>query len=494
MDLFKKIYFSKPVYNYKKEWFLLLTIFLFILLRLPSLVEPHWYGDEGIYQVVGRAMREGRILYKDIWDNKPPLLYLVYAVFNGDLFWVKLSSLITGAFTVLAFYSLAEKLFRKNSAIYLSTFVFAVIFGLPLIEGNIANAENFMLLPIIISANYIFKYLNERNTKYLITAGILISLGALFKVVAVFDFLALFIYLNISIPDEHIKRIYKTLEYKIKESFIFIIAGGSLFLVSLFYFIASGAVGDFVKGVFSQNVGYVGYENGLFFPMGILVIKTLILAAFLLLVFKLRKKLGNRLLFIYLWFFLALYSSFFSQRPYTHYLLVVLPAASLLFGNIFSYKKTRIFGGIMIGLIIFLAINYFQIYRKTLYYYGNYLGFMLGTTSVTNYESFFDTKTPRDYNVAGFIDAYAKKTDNVFLWSDNAQIYALSHRLPIGKYIVAYHITFYKNADMETEGLIEKIRPRFIIQTTDVPFLKDMLSSYQLRYQIEGAKVYEREI
>ena len=152
----------------REFWFLLLTSFFFFLLRLPSLFEPYWYGDEGIYQVLGVAMRSGRLLYRDIWDNKPPLLYYFYSLFNSDQFYVRLFSLIVGLISVFAFFYLSKKLFKKEKIVFLTTAVYAVLFGLPLLEGNIANAENFMLLPTILAAILIFKFAESKiqNTKY----------------------------------------------------------------------------------------------------------------------------------------------------------------------------------------------------------------------------------------------------------------------------------------------------------------------------------------
>jgi hypothetical protein len=39
------------------EWIIFLII-LVLVLRLPSLIMPHYYGDEEIYFVMGRAWRE----------------------------------------------------------------------------------------------------------------------------------------------------------------------------------------------------------------------------------------------------------------------------------------------------------------------------------------------------------------------------------------------------------------------------------------------------
>ena len=115
-----------------EELFLGIIVSVFALLRLPSLLEPYWYGDEGIYQVIGIALGQGRILYSEIWDNKPPVLYLIYALFNGDQFYVRLFSLIVGIGSVVFFYLLTGKLFKNLFARFASTTLFSVVFFLPL--------------------------------------------------------------------------------------------------------------------------------------------------------------------------------------------------------------------------------------------------------------------------------------------------------------------------------------------------------------------------
>lgn len=146
----------------KSCWFLLCIGFLFILLRLPSLIEPNWYGDEAIYQVIGQAMRNGDVLYRDVWDNKPPLLYVFYAIFNGDIFYLKLLSLLAGVGSVIVFFFVAKRLLQ-GKGIYVATSVFAVLFALPIVEGNIANAENFILFPTLLSLLLLLSYIKSKK-------------------------------------------------------------------------------------------------------------------------------------------------------------------------------------------------------------------------------------------------------------------------------------------------------------------------------------------
>src|SRR5258708_4193514 len=130
-------------------WFLLVISFAFFLLRLPSFFEPYWYGDEGVYEVLGFGMRHGRLLYEGIWDNKPPLLYVIYALFDGNQPYVRFFSFLVGLIALYIFFALTKRIFQNKKSMYIATAFFAIFLGLPLIEGNIANAENFMVLPII---------------------------------------------------------------------------------------------------------------------------------------------------------------------------------------------------------------------------------------------------------------------------------------------------------------------------------------------------------
>src|SRR5689334_18050934 len=96
----------------KTFWSLFFISVVFFILRLPSLIEPNWYGDEGVYQIVGRVLNNGGLLYRDVWDNKPPLLYLIYAFFHGDQFATRLASLIVGLLTTWIFFYFSKKLFN----------------------------------------------------------------------------------------------------------------------------------------------------------------------------------------------------------------------------------------------------------------------------------------------------------------------------------------------------------------------------------------------
>lgn len=468
------------------SWFLIITFFIFFLLRLPSLFEPLWYGDEGIYQAIGIAINNGKLLYQDIFDNKPPLLYLIYAIFNSDQFLVRLISLIFGLFTCFFFFLLSKKFFQKNIS-YLVTSIFIVLFAIPLLEGNIANAENFMLLPILISAFLIFR----STTSKLLISGLFLGIAFLFKIVAVFDFLAFstfIIILNFA-NFKNIKNDLKHLRFFIIGFFF------PLVLVSIF-FIFKGAFNDFFKAVFLTNISYVNYGNAIKGLPIFLFIKGFILLSIIIFIFTKRKIFSKKIIFISIWIAFSVFNAFFSQRPYIHYVLVVLPSFCLLIGLILSEKKYRkliIFSSVALLLILFKNFNFNGI-NKSISYYSNFISFLKGEKTMVSYAAFFDRNTPRDYEIARFIKPKIDKGDTIFIWGNNAQVYSLTKTIPSTKYIVAYHMTNYRDGIFRTQKELEKTKPKFIVVMPNerpIPFL---LLNYSQKIIIENVVIYERTI
>ncbi|OGH21336.1 MAG: hypothetical protein A2958_00860 [Candidatus Levybacteria bacterium RIFCSPLOWO2_01_FULL_38_13] len=477
----------------KDFWFILITSIFFFILRFPSLFEPYWYGDEGIYHVLGLGIRHGRVLYAGIWDNKPPLLYLIYGLFSSDQFYIRLFSLIFGILSTVVFFFLAKKLFyngkEHSKAVYWSCGVFALLFALPLLEGNIANAENFMLLPILLAALIILKDKIKSSTLFL--SGVLIGIAFLFKIVGIFDFAAFFAFLFILSLPRKIANFKKVVINSAVSLFPFILGFISLFVLTSLFFLGD-AFKFFLQAVFVQNVGYVGYGNKFLIPQGLLIFKLVILSVFLFYLFIKRGNFTKTALFILIWFSFSLFNALFSQRPYTHYLLVLIPSLSLLVGLLIFEKKNQTIPLSLFVLSLFFIITNFNLYGKTPFYYQNFLSFILGRKSVSSYREFFDRKTSNDYEIAQYVNAKTRKNDQIFIWGNNAQVYKLTDRLPPGRYTVAYHITGFNDGYKNTEGALMKVKPRFIIIMDGQPVFPFSLSSYQPAMKIGRGSIYER--
>lgn len=493
----------------KNFWFLLSAIIGFFTLRFPSLFEPDWYGDEGVYQALGLAVRDGRLLYEGIWDNKPPLLYLIYAFLNADQFWVKFASILFGIFAIVIFFYLTRKIFKSVKTSIITTSIFSLFFGLPILEGNIANAENFMALPILLSAfllvslatkkETIDKKTQQRNLFLVFLSGFFLGIAFLFKIVAIFDFLAFLLFLFFLDQNilAHLRR--KNYQaYEVKKLFSYILGFLSLPLLTALFFLLKGAFVPFINATFFSNIGYVGYGNKFFIgnniiiPQGLLILKILLLLFSSYLIFAKRKVLGIAGTFALLWFSFSLFNAFFSQRPYTHYLLVFLPSLVILLGvALDNYKLRKIYLTVLLVSLILVAAN-FSFYLKIFPYYGNFLSFMTNNKSVSEYQRFFDRITPTDYQLASFVKFNTRENENIFTWGNNAQLYKLSNKLPPGRYTVAYHVTSAKNGLKETAIDLELKKPKYIIIMPYMKYFPFPLTGYSKIKIIDQALVYER--
>src|SRR3989344_8960399 len=129
---------------FEKHRFLFILIFITFLIRLPSLFEPFWYGDEAIYLVIGQKIARGGLMYVDIFDHKTPGIYYLTAAtikILGESVWAfRFLLMIWILVTLVVFYLLAQKMFTKKTAVA-ATIILTTLTSTPLIEGNITNSE-----------------------------------------------------------------------------------------------------------------------------------------------------------------------------------------------------------------------------------------------------------------------------------------------------------------------------------------------------------------
>ena len=470
-------------------WFLLITSFAFFLMRLPSFFEPYWYGDEGVYEVLGYGIRHGRLLYQGIWDNKPPLLYLIYAIFDGNQPYVKFFSFVVGLIAVWFFYFLAKRLFEKNHPVFVATSAFALLLGLPFLEGNIANAENFMILPAVVSAYLVIKTIQEKKNILLnlFLAGFLLGISFLIKVVAVFDFASLFLVFGFVFLAWN----FTTLRKLVVELATFSLSFFLPLLITIGFFAYVGILKTFIQSAFLSNVGYVNYSNQFIIPQGLLLIKLALVLCIVAIIFFKRKSLSLLQLLVYIWLPFSLFNALFSGRPWTHYMLVLLGSLCLLFGML-AQKKLRILHGIiLVVVIIFLAKN-FWFYGKIIGYYENFVQFEFGEKTVTQYQSFFDAGVPRDYALAQFFTQNLKPSQTIFIWTNSPQVYYLLHRLPLGRYTVAYHMGANAQTLTETATVLKKVQPDFVVVLPNASSFPFAMPDYRFIVSIDKGLIYEK--
>ncbi|MFC1711149.1 ArnT family glycosyltransferase [Patescibacteria group bacterium] len=481
----------------KSQYILLIILALNILLRIPGLFDPVSYGDECIYLTLGQGFNKGLVFYRDIHDNKPPLLYLVAALSGGTQFWFRLITIVWNSINVYIIYLLAKKLLKKETVGLVAAALFAYFSLLP--EGRVANAEIFFIMPATLGVLTAFKALEKKKVFYWFLSGLLFALAFLFKIPVAFDYVGLvlaffvFSYLNKAVEKKSFNPIFKILTDK---NFYLNLAGFIIPIIfSIGYYAIKGAFTPYVRSALMQNIGYLsswgGDNSGLYIRAAILLFISFI-------IFILRKKLKFPFVVFSLLGFWSLYGVYLSERPYPHYYMEIVPWAAMLL-TIFIFQR-KVFQ--LLIILLFLAtirigyVKYNFWWYHHLPYYKNFSQFALGKINKDEYFKFFGDKVTNDYKVAKYLKINTDDKDNVFIWGDGVCIYSLSRKLPPGRYTVNYHI-FDFNGFEETLKAIEDKQPKFIIKLTSehrkFPQLDDLLiKGYKRVEKIGEAIIYKK--
>lgn len=452
------------------------------LLRVPSLFEPYWYGDESIYLTLGLGIRRGLELYRQIHDNKPPFLYLMAAIAGGNQFWFKLLAMGSVVATVGIFWKLATNWWVQRRLAIFSTVIFGLLICLPTLEGTIANAELFFLLPTII-AFYLLYTGKSRIDAF--KAGLVLGLAALFKMPAILEIIIwpLF-WLGVREKDWFWKSAYLGI-------------GGALPLIASGLFYATrGTLNSYLIAAGLQNIPYLSSWQAVSGWVGTLRGRGIVLAIGITIFWLLRRHLDKRVFLVSLWWLVTLFAALLSGRPYPHYLLQLTGAFSLGYIFLVAHNYTS---RVVVMLPLVLTILGVSIFKFSFYpvvsYYQNFALWATGFRNQSDYYGHFDTNVNRDYQVARLIMQNSLRSDRIFVWGDHPSIYALSKRLPVGKYTAAYHIRDF-SAEEETVTLLNQTPPRYIVtfhNAHELPRLEMILKdNYLLEKEIGSAQVYRR--
>jgi hypothetical protein len=440
------------LFSKRNRFFLIITL-LFLILRLPSLFEPYWYGDEGIYLVLGQAIRKGLVLYRDIHDNKPPTLYYLAAIAK-TVFGFRLLLAVFMGLAYFYYQRLVEKLFSPTFA-RVATVLFLVISSIPLVEGNIANAEVFMLFPTILGIYY---FLFSTSKWRFLFSGLSLGLAFTLKVPVAIEFALLMAWvLAVNEKGFNLAKIFS--------SWIQLGVGFALpIVVQFIYYSARGAGNVFLFSALLQNFGYLsswstGSHSGGATSGGLVYRGILLAISWLTLYFLYWKKFITKyFLFVSTWFCATLFGALLSTRPYPHYLVQVLPPLVLLVISLFAVSSkvsNRLISIFLIAVLALSLVKYKFYFYPVLSYYRNFYSHVFKLNS-TEYRNYFGSRVDDTYKIADFIKSNTTDSEQIFIWGDEPYIYALSSRLPVGRYTVAYHVAdFNQYANTFSELLVK---------------------------------------
>lgn len=241
-------------------FFVILLAFFSILLVAERLFIPQmpFNPDAGAYAVIAHELLNGQTLYIDIWDHKPPVIYMTYAVAEMLLGYSDLTIIILNLFAaILVLFGLffAGKTGRGETISGLwAAALWVVVSGTFQIEGRDPNTEIFINVCMIWAFALLAKDREDGLTaKTSIIIGLLFTLGSFYKpvVIAYAAFLAC---AHVLFPPD-----YMTDRRKAFTDVLIMCAVGVIGWTMMFgYFAATGRFEIFYKTIVSYNSYYSG--------------------------------------------------------------------------------------------------------------------------------------------------------------------------------------------------------------------------------------------
>ncbi len=249
---------------------ILLFLFSFLILFFTSKCSPLYFFNEwcdpNIYFSIGKGLFHGKVIYKDLFDHKGPLIFFIYGIgslvsdrsFLGIYF---IEGLLL--FLNLLFVYKIAKLFLKKDWAFIVPLLYTFLLLCRTKEGG--SADEFITPFITISFYYTLLCCNSKDIetkkicKYLFLQGLMFGLVFFIK-------LSFVVYL---IPLLFIPLYKLILSKRIKDILLIGLSftGGFLLvaLPILTYFLLNSAYNDFIFAYFDFNKLYASRSFGLKF-------------------------------------------------------------------------------------------------------------------------------------------------------------------------------------------------------------------------------------
>jgi 4-amino-4-deoxy-L-arabinose transferase-like glycosyltransferase len=453
---------------------LLLLCLLPILLYLPALNAP-FERDESVYATIARGLLHGQVPYRDLFDNKPPLVFgwyaLSFVLFGEDEVAPRLVAAVLLSLTTLALFAEARLLFSSRVA-YLAAAAFSLSTGLPFVALN-ANTEAYMLLPMVASLLAFTIGIRSGRLWWFLAAGALGALSVMTKQVAVWNLAALAVTAIVWGWHSRNPLIGRA------APLLFLAAGSAAALALIATpFFAAGALGDLAYA----NLSY----NGLYIAAVTLGDRILNLAAGGAIVFALAAPLlaaaaigalklllrSKRALdhLLVAWAVASIAGVAMAGRFFPHYFLQAIPAAAVLAALLaFEYLpglgSRRVPRWALFGAATFTALA--VVTNSALY-----LMPVRSEQRVAPDVLYHEQWAENSQLLGAYIAARTTPDDTIFNLGRESQIYFYADRRPAARYFYDYVYSYEAETVHATIDELRAAKPAYIIDSIQPPLFQ----------------------
>lgn len=522
---------------------LIICIFLLLVIafitRLNTLNDKIFNVDEAIYSVSGGMIQNGHVMYRDIWDHGPPLIYYSYAaifVIFGQynlaaVHWVLI--FVVWLEAVLIFQISRSKYGMLSGLVAGLLFLLFSVIGRPW-EVLAANKEFFGMLPLLLGVFLALRLGPSLifNCLALFTSGFLLGIAVGFKqTFLLFVPLPVVTFLRFHAIAENTNSVFtgKAVTHLTASLASYIFGFLTPFAIICAYFIGAGAWDDFyflnvtynfeyyapvkILGLFHASIKAI-YSLVLDFQWGFLIALSLyglisnssdLRRAFTKIRFS-RETLEfftSPSAFMALWVVLGIIAVSMGgpKRLFQHYFILLLPPLCVLSGKIlhqlFKYHRKMAVALVLVWIVIPLCEPSRPLYEK--------------------YAKLYERLKTKVCEVI----PPEEESKNIFVWAFFPEIYVWTKSTPASRYIIGHaltgHIPGVTDSDLDTSDKVipgarkiflsdlHRTKPEFFVDTSlgnlwgyGKYSLPDEIRTYVNKfYQVyreikEGGKVYLR--
>ena len=460
--------FSAALPRGRARWATAVLLVAFVLLlRLPTLFEPPYFGDEGIFAAVASRLLGGERLYADVWDNKPPLIYLVYAavlqVFGPSIVALRLVGTIWAAGTTLLVLALARRVASPRSAA-MAAVAFALLSSTPFLQGTLLLTEALAALPVAAAMCLVLDASAREGPardRRLLLAGALFGLGCCAKQVAALDAAAAGLWLLLR-PGRPLRDLTW-------------LAGGWLVPLGLIalWLIGVGAAGEAWQAVVWGYRAYLGERPLLPGWFRALTVVPAIVGVGRVLWARRSGGSPDAGDLALVWFGFVVLAVTAPGRPFGHYMVQALAPAAVLLAVVLARwgRAAATLSAATLLLGAYLFVNQFWAFwfsHGTLRpdYYANWLAYVSGGRDRAAYERFFDWRVANQEAIARAVRAEGGER-TLFVWGEYPWTYALAGGRNPTRFSTSYHTFLAPRAKADVMRDLRTDPPRFIAEETE---------------------------
>lgn len=442
------------------------VLILSLLLRLPGLALP-LERDEGAYAYVAWSWLHGGLPYRDAFDHKPPLVYLLYMpplLFGPP---TALAIRVWATLLLLADVALVFAIGRRvwgRAAGLLAALIFGIAGSAFDLQGLVLNTDQALVLPALIALWCAIRLHETRRLRFAIGAGAALAATVLVKPVGIVLLPALLLACERNIRS--IGRVY----------------GGAALGAAIVglpiagYFALRGGWNDLVFGVLTYNRLYASESQDrwllgplvdMFAPFVPLLLVTIGGVALLVRSDASITPNARRLGWLIVgWGAALLVAAIGSLRAYIHYYYPILPFLALLAAPCLLWLR-RIEpdatplrrGANQLAALLLAALLLVPFVRQNLS--------LLGTTaeqqSVRLYGDVGKHYFAQAPLVAEYVRERTRPEDYIYIFAAEPEVYLLAERRAANRYIYDYPLGLVPGAAAELRQDLAARPPRMVI-------------------------------